>query len=384
MSGEVLAGREILATPPASDQLEVSVFGPGVGESILVHAGRGQWICVDSAKYQGRPWALYYLRQMGLDPAKNIRLIVASHWHSDHVDGLSEVVAECPAAVFACSRALRTEEFKRIVARYIVKDADRIKAPLKEMQSIFDMWHMRRSADKNYHPPMLAAARNLLDDFGWMRRGFFFWPRRYRVEVWSLSPSPSDELDAMSEFATLFVPLDQVASGIAPIKHNKASVVILIKAGRDAILLGSDLENYNGQHSGWNAIVGYTISRDNRSAMFKVPHHGSGGAFSQDVWNFLVSDEAVAVVTPYTPSGLPRAEEIRRLASQGRTVYATALPTEIQMPRSDDIHKSVSEATRGTIKAYAVGTELGCVRLRKRANGRENWSIELFGSATIL
>src|SRR5215831_9622012 len=368
MSGEVLAGKKTLATPPTSDQLEVSVFGPGVGESILVHAGRGQWICVDSAKYQDRPWALYYLRQMDLDPAKNIRLIVASHWHSDHVDRLSDVVSECRNATFACSRALRTDEFKRIIARYLLEDTDKIKAPLKEMQSIFNAWHARRSLDRNCPAPRLAAARNLLDDFEWRRRRFLFWQRRYRVEIWSLSPSPADELEAMSEFAKLFVPVDQVASGIAPIKHNKASVVILIKAGRDVILLGSDLENYESQQSGWNAIVGYTLSRNNKSGMFKVPHHGSQGAYSQDVCDVLVTDEAIAVVTPYTPSGLPRTNEIARLASQGRAIYATALPREVQIARANDVHKSIKEATRGTIKAYMAGDDLGFVRLRKRAD----------------
>lgn len=37
-----------VATPPVADELEVSVFGPGVGESVVVHLGHGDWMVVDS------------------------------------------------------------------------------------------------------------------------------------------------------------------------------------------------------------------------------------------------------------------------------------------------------------------------------------------------
>ena len=38
--------------PPASDVFEVSIFGPGKGESIVVHIGNGRWIVVDSCRDQ--------------------------------------------------------------------------------------------------------------------------------------------------------------------------------------------------------------------------------------------------------------------------------------------------------------------------------------------
>ena len=34
--------------PPCHDELEVSIFGPGIGESVVVHLGYGDWIVVDS------------------------------------------------------------------------------------------------------------------------------------------------------------------------------------------------------------------------------------------------------------------------------------------------------------------------------------------------
>jgi hypothetical protein len=37
-----------LSKPPEADEIEVSVFGPGFGESIVAHLTRGAWITVDS------------------------------------------------------------------------------------------------------------------------------------------------------------------------------------------------------------------------------------------------------------------------------------------------------------------------------------------------
>lgn len=34
--------------PPALNEVEISVFGPGYGEAIAVHTGNGNWLLVDS------------------------------------------------------------------------------------------------------------------------------------------------------------------------------------------------------------------------------------------------------------------------------------------------------------------------------------------------
>jgi len=33
------------------DELEVSVFGPGYGESLAIHLGLGSWIIIDSCRH---------------------------------------------------------------------------------------------------------------------------------------------------------------------------------------------------------------------------------------------------------------------------------------------------------------------------------------------
>jgi hypothetical protein len=56
-------------SPPEIDELEVSLFGPGFGESIVLHLGDGKWIIVDSCLRPGYelPAPLTYLIQLGID-----------------------------------------------------------------------------------------------------------------------------------------------------------------------------------------------------------------------------------------------------------------------------------------------------------------------------
>ena len=76
---------------PASDEIEVSLFGPGYGECVLIHLGLGEWLVVDSCvnQYAGGTPALDYLQTIGVDIAHAVVIVTASHWHDDHIRGLS-------------------------------------------------------------------------------------------------------------------------------------------------------------------------------------------------------------------------------------------------------------------------------------------------------
>ena len=82
-----------LEIPPGSHEIEVSVFGPGFGESIVVHLGSGRWMIVDSclARSTKEPAALDYLQEIGVDVSANVRFVVSTHWHDDHIRGLAKV-----------------------------------------------------------------------------------------------------------------------------------------------------------------------------------------------------------------------------------------------------------------------------------------------------
>ena len=101
-------------TQPKPDEIEVSIFGPGFGESIAVHFGGGRWGVIDSCMNRGknRSAALVYFDEIGVIPETQIDLIVASHWHDDHIAGIDQIVSESKSAEFWCSESfLRCQEF---------------------------------------------------------------------------------------------------------------------------------------------------------------------------------------------------------------------------------------------------------------------------------
>lgn len=79
-----------------------------------------KWFIVDSCiepKSKEIP-VLNYLDQIGVESSHAVKLIVASHWHDDHVRGLSTIVETCRSAQFCLSSALRAKEFLTLIAAY--------------------------------------------------------------------------------------------------------------------------------------------------------------------------------------------------------------------------------------------------------------------------
>ena len=94
-----------LTTKPEYDEFELSLFGPGVGECIVIHLGAGEWIIVDSCKGERDPAAIEYLKSLKVSLEHEVKLVVATHWHNDHIRGLDTILSKCPVASFFASRS---------------------------------------------------------------------------------------------------------------------------------------------------------------------------------------------------------------------------------------------------------------------------------------
>jgi Metallo-beta-lactamase superfamily len=112
-------GVEEVATrqAPDPDELEVSVFGPGVGECMVVHLGDAEWMVVDSCvdRESREPVALTYLTELGVDVERQVRAVVVTHWHDDHMRGAARVLEAANNAKFFCSGALDDSDFYEFV-----------------------------------------------------------------------------------------------------------------------------------------------------------------------------------------------------------------------------------------------------------------------------
>ena len=89
---------------PADKTAEITLIGTGggYGESVVVHYGHQQWMVVDSCidPRDKTCLPLEYLREMGVDLARQVKWIVCTHWHIDHSGG-NAPLAENGATILA-------------------------------------------------------------------------------------------------------------------------------------------------------------------------------------------------------------------------------------------------------------------------------------------
>lgn len=141
MAGEVRRLR------PAPDEVEISLFGPGYGECVLIHPGDGYWIVVDSCidPISFKPAALEYFDTIGVDTSADVKQIIATHWHDDHVRGLGNVFKACKSAKFVCSAAINNEEFSEIVMLYGHKIMTDSPSGVDEFRDVLEEMALRAS-----------------------------------------------------------------------------------------------------------------------------------------------------------------------------------------------------------------------------------------------
>lgn len=123
---------------PATDQIEVSVFGPGFGEAILVHLGNGEWLAVDSCVDGGRVAQLEYLERIGVEVASAVKLQLVSHWHNDHIAGLSRFFGRARSARLHYAAALTTKEFLTYAELLNTDDPNPLALETKELVETFN------------------------------------------------------------------------------------------------------------------------------------------------------------------------------------------------------------------------------------------------------
>lgn len=106
--------------PHKAQELEISVFGPGFGECVVVHFGNGEWGIIDSCldPKSKRPAALDYLESLQVQVERAVRFVMVSHWHDDHIHGINLVFKAAKSADFVCSEAVGTGDFNEILSSW--------------------------------------------------------------------------------------------------------------------------------------------------------------------------------------------------------------------------------------------------------------------------
>ncbi|MDE2741111.1 MAG: MBL fold metallo-hydrolase [Gemmatimonadota bacterium] len=350
-------------SPPDEDEFEVVLFGPGYGESIVLHIGSGCWVIVDSCiNDEGNPRALEYLESIGVDPAQAVDLVVATHWHDDHICGMTRLVEVCSKANFCCANALLNKEFLTAVDALEGRHLSESGSGVREIHRVFTSLESKASC------PTFATANRVIHARG-------------KCEIRSLSPSDAVFRNFLQSIGNLFPSENRTKTRISSVTPNDTSVVLWIGIDDIAVLLGSDLEK-----RGWVEILQSGKWPTGKASVFKVPHHGSKSAYEPDVWNRMLESNPVAVLAPWRKGGrvLPSQCDVRRILAHTTNAYATA-STGLSAPSQVRRHSMVDRTIRSTgIGLRQLVMSPGAIRLRRPLGSRGGWKIEIFGSACKL
>jgi len=373
-----LAG-ENKTLPPEPDEVEISLFGPGYGECIAIHPGDGQWLIVDSCidPQSKAPAALRYFSLIGIDPATDVRLIVATHWHDDHVRGLGQLFSACRSAEFVCSDALGSDEFFEVVYAQGCRIMSSNVSGLDEFRQVFDELKLRAAAaGGRLLPPHFAVADRCL----WQRQ---LSAADVNCFVHSLSPSDASLMASKLEIARLLPKAKAPKRGIWPLGKNHAAVALWLSVGDKAALLGADLEETENPHTGWHTIVQSSTRPQETASVFKVPHHGSQTGHNQNVWMEMLEENPTTILAPYRLGGLtlPRDSDIERICGLTDRAFITSTVASASrvIKRDRAVEKTLKEQGVFPRQVY---TSLGHIRLRAKQG--EPWMAELFDGAQVL
>jgi hypothetical protein len=342
------------------------LLGPGYGECIALHFGNADWVVVDSCVDidSKRSVVLDYLDLINVDVSSQVRLVVATHWHDDHIRGLAQVVRECRKARFVLSGALKSDEFLTLVS-LVEPSMLQQSSGLRELSEILTL------LEKHTPVEVALADRRLWHPAGPVHR-----------EVWALSPSSTSFVRAIAAFAALSSDPNRPNRSVADVKPNEASVVLWCEIADAIILLGADLEESSDPHTGWRAIVASTTRPSGRANVFKVPHHGSVTAHNPSVWTDLLIDSPTALVSPFRRGSvvLPTMTDGVRICSLAGKAYNSQARVPAKESWDPTVEAVVAEAT---VSFGDAEPPPGHVRLRRPIAGG-TWSVELFGGAAPL
>ena len=351
---------DFLKTPPDPDEIEFTIFGPGYGEAIILHLGENNWMLVDSCLFPKtqEPISIYYLNQIGVHP-NSVRTIVASHWHDDHVKGLSALVKKYDQAEFFMSGIFNDREMIEFLAAF--DEVEGLGRGTKELTQCIQL----------SHNPQFAFQRTQLYDR---------IINSHQIKAMAFSPTSIAQIQSKRHYAKYLPGQGKGRVSFAPdLLPNIEAVVIHVDLGDEAILLGSDLENHP---AGWQAVISDSMCLSKTPAsVYKVAHHGSISGDHQDIWNKLLKDNPYVSLTPFIrgDKNLPTDEDRVRLREKSK--YAFISSGKSRKPKMDySIEQRLSDMCKNL---SLVNPGFGGVRFRKKL-GSINWDIKLIGDADMV
>lgn len=322
---------------PLPHEIEVTLFGPGYGESVLVHVGHGAWVVVDSCEDRAdKPLpVLSYLDSIGVSPHA-VQWVVATHWHDDHVRRIDELYRHCPSARLAVSSAMGDDEV--LAGLLAVGQPSAIDGKIGVTNGVRAMQNLLPAALPTGRVSIVGESSELnivLPDTA-----------GHHVLLRVLAPTAATTGTSLLQIRDL---VEQALHGhdvrVRGPRRNDSAVVLWLEVsaqplntnispdaapppGGVSVLLGADLETRDDPAKGWKGVVASPYRRPTRATAVKVAHHGSANGYHRPAWERM-TDAPVAVLAPWDLNkGLPRPAGLGLIAGHASAIYSTAPPKE--------------------------------------------------------
>lgn len=241
------------------DLLYVFVLGPGTGESILIRGPGGGWLVIDSFRH-GKD-RVSAARSILSHYNGTPELIVLTHPHKDHFEGMIDLIDFYPKTKIGCVIPARIEN--------------------KNLPQLDPVNALKSGAKPTYDRIMQE----------WTKSPERKW-ETFRHATWSIEGLRVTSLH----------PIRPVSSAEWSEKPNEISSAMLLEWEQARILLGADVPNTQ-----WPGIA-KNFGELDKHVLLKVPHHGSRDAIHES-WG--QGDRSRCwVVTPFASQRLPRVEDV--------------------------------------------------------------------------
>ncbi|MBI4308710.1 MAG: hypothetical protein HY591_00090 [Candidatus Omnitrophica bacterium] len=163
------------------------------------------------------------------------------------------------------------------------------------------------------------------------------------------------------------------------------SIVLLVCADKQNILLGADLVETGDTRLGWSRIIESPGRPSEKSLAFKIPHHGSVTGHHDGVWKHLLCSKPSGFLSSFFNGScvLPTKNDINRIVKFTDKVWITTNPyvKRRSVKRDNTVERTIREST----KSIRSISDLGQIRLRiDRRNENAFWKADLFGAALPL
>lgn len=354
-----LFAEPLLRNKPASDEIEVTLLGKGVGECVVLHLGSGHYVTIDSFinPETKNPIVLDYIESIGASK-EDIDCVVVTHWHKDHVLGiakLAEVVSS--KARFVMPAVIKDEFFTKFL---------NINDNQLNDQSPSAEFHSALTTIMTRHLKIVLATNDKLifgNDEG----------SRGNVNLFSLSPNDEQLLTYLS-FLKKAIDAQVKRPSFIFSDDNSISTALWLDFLNDKVLLGGDLLK-----EGWKVIV------ENReikgvASLFKVPHHGSITGHHESVWSHMLTGNPTSLLSVYAPSGLPTDTDKARIKTLSKRMLVVGAKAKVE--NRPDFFNKLKRCS--TVKLRPLCGTVGLVRARKHIGDALDWTIECFGKVEDL